>query len=249
MSGSGLAPAAGSQPQAASQQSVFSRSLIYRFQHLGLVLWVSLSLPIVGSLFYSLGGTAPSTSVQQGYRLWGALMTESSSLAVLWYVMGRQGKSWKDIGWSPCLADIPRALGIFVVTAITTWVVYIPAQFAYHSYSGQFLTPKSLGSMFGFGISILSIAFVCLNPFFEELIVRAYTISEVMTLGATRTFAVAISVVLQVSYHLYQGALNVLLLAIIFTAFSIYYARTRRIVPVILVHLGLDLFALLRGNF
>jgi membrane protease YdiL (CAAX protease family) len=70
-----------------------------------------------------------------------------------------------------------------------------------------------------------------------------------MTLGATRTFAVAISVVLQVSYHLYQGALNVLLLAIIFTAFSIYYTRTRRIVPIILVHLGLDRFALLRGNF
>ena len=205
-------------------------------------------MPIVGSVYFLLGGTAPGTSVQQGYRLWGAVITEGSSLALLWYVMGRQGKSWKDIGWSPCLRDIPRALGLFSLTTISTWVVYFPVQFAYRASSGHFLTQKSLDWMFGFGISILSILFVCLNPFFEELIVRAYTISEVMNLGATRTLAVAISVAVQASYHLYQGAVNVLLLVVVFTVFSIYYTRTRRIAPVILVHLGLDLFALLRGN-
>jgi hypothetical protein len=181
MSGSAFAPTAASEPQLTSQtppDHVSPQNLFHKLQHLGLVLWVSLSMPIVGSVYFLLGGTAPATAAGQGYQLWGALITESSSLALLWYVMGRQGKSWKDIGWSPCLADVPRALGIFVVTTVTTWVVYIPAQFVYHAYSGQFLTPKSLGSMFGFGISILSIAFVCLNPFFEELIVRAYTIQR-----------------------------------------------------------------------
>jgi membrane protease YdiL (CAAX protease family) len=205
-------------------------------------------MPIVGSVYFLLGGTAPATAAGQGYQLWGALITESSSLAFLWYVMGRQGKSWKDIGWSPCLRDVPRALGLFLLTTITTWVVYFPIQFAYHAYSNHFLTQKSLDSMFGFGISIVSIAFVCLNPFFEELIVRAYTISEITNLGATRSLAIAISVALQLSYHLYQGVSNVFLLAMLFTVFSIYYTRTRRIVPIILVHLGLDLFALLRGK-
>lgn len=205
-------------------------------------------MPIVASVYFLLGGTAPATPVGKGYRLWGALITEASSLAVLWYVMARQRKSWKEIGWNPCLVDIPRALGLFSLITAVTWIVYIPTQFAYRTYSGHFLTPKSLDSILGFGISILSILFVCLNPFFEELIVRAYTMSEVMNLGASRTIAIVISVAAQLSYHLYQGAVNVFLLMIVFTGFSVYYARTRRIVPVILVHLGMDLFALLKGN-
>src|SRR5207248_1118989 len=168
MSGSAFASSPASEPQPALQtppDRVSSHGRFYRFQHLSLVLWVSLSMPIVGSVYFLLGGTAPGTSVQQGYRLWGAVITEGSSLALLWYVMGRQGKSWKDIGWSPCLRDIPRALGLFSLTTISTWVVYFPVQFAYRASSGHFLTQKSLDWMFGFGISILSILFVCLNPF------------------------------------------------------------------------------------
>jgi membrane protease YdiL (CAAX protease family) len=103
--------------------------------------------------------------------------------------------------------------------------------------------------MFGFGISSLSIAFICLNPFFEELIVGAYTMSEVMNLGGTRALAVVVSVVAQMSYHLYQGVASSLALTLLFTVFSIYYIRTRRIVPVILAHLCLDLLALFRGSF
>ena len=102
--------------------------------------------------------------------------------------------------------------------------------------------------MLGFGISALSIAYACLNPFCEELIVRAYTITEVLSLGGTRTLAVVVSVVVQLSYHLYQGWVNVLWLAPVFLVVSIYYVRTRRIVPVILVHLAMDLWPLLRGT-
>jgi membrane protease YdiL (CAAX protease family) len=38
-------------------------------------------------------------------------------------------------------------------------------------------------------------------------------------------------------------------LTFLFMAFSIYYVRTRRIVPVILAHLCLDLISLIRGAF
>jgi membrane protease YdiL (CAAX protease family) len=89
---------------------------------------------------------------------------------------------------------------------------------------------------------------MCVNPFFEELIVRAYTISELIDLGVNRAVATAISVIVQLSYHLYQGAANVVVLAVMFTIFSLYYSRTRRIVPVVLVHLGFDLFWLFKAN-
>ena len=89
---------------------------------------------------------------------------------------------------------------------------------------------------------------MCVNPFFEELIVRAYTISELVDRGANRAVAIAISVTVQLSYHLYQGLVNVFVLMVVFTVFSIYYSRTRRIVPVVLVHLGLDLFWLFKAH-
>jgi membrane protease YdiL (CAAX protease family) len=179
----------------------------------------------------------------------GALITEGTSLTVLWYVMSRQGRTWKDIGWKLELADVPRALGLLIAANVITYLLLVPVQYFYRTYSGHFMAPKSLHSMFGFGISSLSIAFICLNPFFEELIVRAYTMSEVMNLGGNRGLAVIVSVVVQMSYHIYQGVASVLALTLLFTAFSIYFIRTRRIVPVILAHLCLDLLALTRGSF
>ena len=47
----------------------------------------------------------------------------------------------------------------------------------------------------------------------------------------------------------YQGLASAMALTFLFTAFSIYYVRTRRIAPVILAHLCLDLFSLIRGAF
>jgi membrane protease YdiL (CAAX protease family) len=221
-------------------------SRLKRFQHLGLVLWVSFSIPILGSSYYLLGGTSPPAAVQN-YRLWAAILAEASSLLVLRYVMNRQGKSWNDIGCCPGFADFPRAIGILIVVNVATLMLWIPVQSLYRAYSGQYLAPKSLNSILGFGVSAASVVFICLNPFFEELIVRAYTMSEIVSLGGSRNLAVVISILLQMSYHLYQGLANALVLAVTFTVFSIYYARTHKIVPVILVHLFLDVFALVRG--
>jgi membrane protease YdiL (CAAX protease family) len=70
-----------------------------------------------------------------------------------------------------------------------------------------------------------------------------------MNLGGSRGLAVMVSVAVQMSYHLYQGLASGLALMIFFTLLSIYYVRTRRIVPVILVHLCLDVLSLVRGRF
>jgi len=221
---------------------------IARWRHLTLILWVSVSLPALRSLYYLFGGTSAITPNGQ-YRLWAGLIPEASGLLVLWYVLTSQGKTWRDIGWSPSWADIPRAFGLFLASTAAAWVAYISAQYLYHAYSGVFLTPKSVNLMLPWvGISALSIAYVCINPFFEELIVRAYTISELANLGTNRVVAIAISVVVQLSYHLYQGLARVIGLAMVFTVYSIYYHRTRRILPVVLVHLWSDLSWLFKAH-
>jgi len=247
-----LDPAAVTPSQDATPSTVAQSILgarLKRLQHLGIVLLVSLAGPIAGSIYVLLGGPSSAAPMQKSYRLVGALISETTSLLLLWYVMGRQAKTWKDIGWCIELADAPRALGLLITALIVPVFASAPVQYIYWAYSGHSLTPKSLHSMFGFGISFLSIAFVCLNPFFEELIVRGYTMSEIMSVGGGAGTAIIISVAVQMSYHLYQGFAHAIALTAVFTIFSIYYAQTRRIVPVILAHLFMDAMFLIRGAF
>ncbi|HEY6372085.1 MAG TPA: hypothetical protein VIX37_16030, partial [Candidatus Sulfotelmatobacter sp.] len=42
------------------------------------------------------------------------------------------------------------------------------------------------------------------------------------------------------SYHLYQGSTNGIVLVTIFAVFSIYFWKTRRLAPVVLAHLCID---------
>ncbi len=97
------------------------------------------------------------------------------------------------------------------------------------------------GILFGGGISIATLLFVCLNPFFEELIVRAYVITEVKQLTGSAAKAVLLSTALQTSYHLYPGAPMAFSIGAAFLVVSIYYSKTGRITPVILAHLYFDL--------
>jgi membrane protease YdiL (CAAX protease family) len=169
-----------------------------RLQSLGIIWFVSLSILIANSIYFLRGGTAPTGALQQSHRLLGALIHEITSLLLLWFVMNKDGVTRKDIGWNPNLWDFARGVALLLGAFAATLAIWIPGQLLYRAYSGQFLTPKSLTSMFGFGVSALSITFICLNPFFEELVVRAYTMSEIMSLGGSRAVAIVVSVAIQV---------------------------------------------------
>ena len=220
-----------------------------RWLALGLVLFVSFAHFIVSSTYSLTSAIGPVDPRQRSARLVGALIAEVGSLAVLWYVLAAQGRSWKNIGWNPEWMDVPRAIGLVFASTFATYFVWIPVQVAYRFYFGHYLVPKSMHGYFGFGISALSIAFLCLNPFFEELIVRGYLMSETIDLGCSGVLAVLASIVLQTSYHLYQGFANAFVVTITFAVFSVYFWKTRRITPVILAHLCVDVYAIVRGSF
>jgi len=99
--------------------------------------------------------------------------------------------------------------------------------------------------VFGVSASIWTLLFTFVNPFFEKLLVRAFVITEFEHLFQSTAMAVFLSVSLQGSYHLYQGWSGAVAVSTIFALFSIYHVHKRRILPVILAHLYLDLSALL----
>ena len=211
------------------------------------MLFVSFGHFIASSTYYAMGRTAPPDSYHQA-RLISAIIVEAGALAVLWYVLWGQGRSWTNIGWNLKWTDVPLSVGLVFGAIFATYVTVMPLQVFYRAYSGHYLAPKSMHGLLGFGISALSFAFVCLNPFFEELIVRGYLMTEILDLGGKGVLAILISVAVQMSYHLYQGFLNCISLATIFTVFSIYFWRSRRIAPLVLAHLCIDVYALMRAS-
>jgi len=220
-----------------------------RLLALGLVLFVSFGHFIFASAYSLIAETGSGEFVPIEPRLMGALISEAGSLAVLWYVLSGQGRSWKDIGWNFKWMDIPRAVALVFGSLFATYLIWIPVQKFYYSYFGHYLKQEHMYGLLSFGISGFSIAFVCLNPFFEELIVRGYLMSEIFDLGGKGVLAVLISIAVQMSYHLYQGFARGIALTVGFTVYSLYFWKTRRIAPVVLAHFCMNAYSLLRGSF
>lgn len=94
--------------------------------------------------------------------------------------------------------------------------------------------------------SVLAIPYTLLSPFFEELIVRAYLMTELLELTGSSLLAVGCSTALQFSYHLYYGWLGALAISMVFLVFSIYYLRARRATPLIVAHGLVDIASLIQ---
>ena len=86
---------------------------------------------------------------------------------------------------------------------------------------------------------------MAVGPFYEEMIARAFTMTEVEALTGSAGLAVVASVLLQTSYHLYLGLPSALAAGATFLISATYYARFRRITPVILAHALWNLYATL----
>jgi membrane protease YdiL (CAAX protease family) len=219
-----------------------------RLQALCLVLFVSFGRGIFASVYSLTGALATGDQRQTQARLLSVLISDTASLAVFWYVLSGQGRRWKDIGWNFEWTDILRAVALLIGSQFASYLVSILVQTSYYSHFGHYLAPKSLHGLLGFGISGLSIAVVFMNPFFEELIVRGYLMSEIVDLGGNGALAIFLSIAVQMSYHLYQGLAHGIGLTVTFAVYSIYFWKTRRLVPVVLAHFCLDAYALVWGN-
>lgn len=149
------------------------------------------------------------------------LLNAGISIALLAYVLRRQGKSLAEIGLTLRLSDFLWFFPLWFASEIA------------RSTLGLFVTrPAIIHPSIGL-ISWLAVVPAAAK---EELIVRAFLITEVSELTGRMGWAVVASVGLQTLYHLYQGLPSALFAASAFLVCAVFYAGTRRITPVILVH-------------
>jgi membrane protease YdiL (CAAX protease family) len=180
-------------------------------------------------------------------RVLDGILTEVIALALLICLISRQGRSLRDIGFQFAWKDIPRTILLSIVSYASYYILYYLLYWVFWLAGTHATGPANVEFLHygrqGWNLLVM-IPFSILNPFFEELIVRAYLITEVEYLTGKTWLAVLISVVLQSSYHLYQGVFSALAIGGGFLIYSLYFAKVRRITPVIFSHMIDDLAAL-----
>jgi membrane protease YdiL (CAAX protease family) len=206
-----------------------------------LVVGVAFGAATIGSLYAfftsfterapPLGGWAAATSV------WNELF----AIGLLTYVLGRQGRRFAQLGLRPTWTDLPRSFMLVAVAVLVIAAALAVGATAYRTLTGRSVPPsRDLIPFARAGIGVSTVILIALSALFEELIGRAYVISEIVAMTDSRAAAIAVSVLVQAVYHLYQGLPQALAAGAVFLVFSLYYVRTGLLFPIILAHLYLD---------
>ena len=199
---------------------------------------------ILFALYLLINGPSAVSQVSS-LRSAGGIIHEAAALLLLGYVLSRRGLGFASLGlrWSP--GDVGMALLVSVVSYAAYELGHTLVQTIHHLLYGSWASGPTAKDFFAHP-SVVAIPLTLLNPFFEELIVRAYLMTEVIALTGSSMLAVAISVLVQFSYHLYYGWGGAISLAFFFLPLALYYMRSRRALPVIVAHGLLDVYALIR---
>jgi membrane protease YdiL (CAAX protease family) len=197
-----------------------------RLCELALVMSVAFLIPTIGSLWdwWTNAPRSPETGADSVFRI----LRAAISISVLAYVLYRQGRSLRTIGLTARSSDIPWTLAVTVCAKLLASSI-VTLFIAYHV-----TVPKVHHPPADYGF--LKWLAVVPGAALEELVVRAYLMTEVAALSGSMALAVIVSVGFQCFYHVYQGVPAALYHAGTFFAYAVFYAYTRRATPVILAH-------------
>lgn len=214
------------------------------------VRWVELALLLAvalgGSLIQNIESVA-GTAASHGYRgelgwLYGVIH-ETGALGLCAYILHKQGRSFRQIGlvmrwFDPFYGFAIMILGLVAMIAVQ-WALYFSGML---STAVQASHASVIREMFGPNAVWGMVVFTVVNAFFEELIVRAYLITDLRFLTGSTLAAVLSSALFQGFYHLYQGWQAALAVTAGFVIFSLFYLWSRRVTPVVFAHMFWDLY-------
>lgn len=213
-----------------------------RWFELGLVLLLAFGSSLAFSIHTLVHGPA-DFSPYTNERWVNSAFHELICLALLGYVLHRRGLRFRDLGLTWSRRDIFIGMGLYAAASLVHSVAYWLIQAGQLTITGSIAPPVRAAQIFGHPTT-LAFLFAFLNPFFEELIVRAYLMTEVSKLTGSMVLATIVSVLLQSAYHLYYGWTGAAAMVFLFSVFAVYYALTRNATPVIIAHFLLDILAL-----
>lgn len=214
-----------------------------RWFELLLVLLVAFSGPLTSALSILNAGPGPAQHPRSASWLLGSLH-EVISILLLGYVLSRSGRGFNDLGVRWSLRDFGLGVLVYLVSLATYLFGTVFVQLVHYLRYYAYYPGPTAKTIFGHS-RIAMIPYILITPFFEELIVRAYLMTEMRDLTGSAVLAAVASVLLQSAYHLYYGWLGALSISFLFIPLAVYYALTRRALPIIVAHGIFDIYGLI----
>jgi membrane protease YdiL (CAAX protease family) len=214
-----------------------------RWIDLALVLAVALWRPLLTSTMEFIRPRSTPTA-HSDLGIWYSLLEEAVGLSILAYVLWKRRAGLTAITKSLRWSDLGIGILLFAVVSESDRLVWVLINGGWSAFHGHPSARVPVASMLGMHWSVAWVLFSFVNPWFEELIVRGFLMTEVAALFGMRTAIIA-STLIQTSYHLYQGGVNAAMIGVGFLIFSLYYADSRRLGPVIVTHTMQDVWPLL----
>lgn len=194
------------------------------------------ALPVWASIHYNIHGD-PALALQiSNEEVLLLVLQEMITLGCLAWFLSVRGWSAENFAAYPSWREIGEGLGLALASYAAwavVWVVLSPA-------AAQ--VPAASSNLNWAAVLALCV----INPLFEEVVLCAYMIPVLTRWRGTRT-ALKISLLVRLLFHTYQGLLGMLSVGIFGLFVSLFFARTRRLWPVVIAHALLD-FAGLASN-
>jgi membrane protease YdiL (CAAX protease family) len=173
------------------------------------------------------------------------LFALAAPVALVWYLLGRSGLSFRSIGLdrSRLVRDILIGLGLMLVAHfVSNWIesflfnAHVPGVYGSPILPG---TPKATFIITGIATAVVS-------GVVEEVVVLGYLTNRLRGLGWATPVIAIVSVIIRGSYHLEYGV-GVLQPLVFGTMMAAFYLQTRRLLPVIVGHVGYDIWVTLQA--
>ncbi len=205
-----------------------------------IVLGGAFGIFVLGALVAVFNGSAPPPSISES-GLRSLLIYEAIVLLLLGGFLYTRDWTFARIGLRPTPIDTLIGLGLAAAVYASYLMLWVAV-------SALHLEPTYLGgssSLVKGGLTLpVVIVACCVNAVFEEVFVCGYLITAAREKGRLSA-GVNGSIALRLAYHLYQGGMGVVGVIPFGLICALWYARTSRLWPVIIVHLVIDLIGLM----
>jgi len=175
-------------------------------------------------------------------RIASTLIIEAVLVVLLLPLLRRRGWRPADVAGAPEPSDVFRGAGLWLVAMASYFVAWVVFSLAAPEWAETVRVHHFTGGL----STVMIVGGAVFNPLFEEFLWLGYGVNALASrIGLRR--ACVMSVVLRVAVHTYQGVLAFVAILPVSVVWTLYYARTRRLWPVVVAHVILDAlsFALL----
>ena len=204
------------------------------FGEMAVVFGLTVGMMLIGSVSLTVAESNAIMFTDQ--HLVGVVEYELLLAAVLVPWLSTRGWSPRALASSPVPADVAWGVAVWLGALATGAVVWVIVSIAQPEAARALANvPRPEGGVSAVALIVASL----LNPVFEEFLWLGYALPSLSPRLGLRG-AAAVSVALRVSVHAYQGPWALLSILPIGVLFTWYYGRTRRLWPVIVAHMILD---------